>query len=495
MRSIRQQLSYTLLLALFLLFTLFSAGLYLFSRKAFIQQFDEALIRKIVALSRLSEIEERDGAVALELEFEEFPMPEFQPSSDAEYYQVWSHDHSVLSRSPSLLEKNLPMIEGTMDEPSLVDIDLPDGRLGRGGAIWTYPVPEPGEEPPPGYIPEAPENHILLVIARSREDLDHTLGVLLVGHTLMGLLLGLVLVLLIRSSVRKGLLPLKRIADEIRTIDPSDLSHRFGAFPLPQELTPVCSHLNSLLERLDAALQREKRFSRDVSHELRTPIAELRTLAEVALKREPDNGYAGIAREYFHDVLEITLQMERLVTALLSIVRCDASRQTTRKEPVEMRDLIREISNPYREEARARNIVFELSLPDTAMVESDSSLLIVVFKNLFANAINHTPEGGEVHAELATDTDSLLFTIANTNDQIEPDDLGLLFDPFWRKDPSRSGESGHGLGLSVVKSCTDLLGLRVQASLKDPHLVSFQIRIPRPSALQDHYPIETTETE
>jgi signal transduction histidine kinase len=213
------------------------------------------------------------------------------------------------------------------------------------------------------------------------------------------------------------------------------------------------------------------------------------------LKREPDNGYAGVARAYFRDVLEITQQMERLVTALLSIVRCDASRQTTRKESVEMRDLIREISNPYRAEAQARNICFRLDLPDTAVVESDSSLLTVVFNNLFANAINHTPEGGEVRADLATNTDSLLFTIANTNDQIEPDDLGFLFDPFWRKDPSRSGESGHGLGLSVVKSCADLLGLRVQVCLKDPQMVTFQIRIPRPSASRNHFPIGTTETE
>ena len=298
MKSIRQQLSHTLLLALFLLFTLFSAGLFLFSRRAFTRQFDNGLIRKIVALSRLGEIEDQDGRAVLEFEFEEFSIPEFQPSPEAEYYQLWRHDHSVLSRSPSLLGKNLPMIEGTTDEPSLVDIPLPDGRLGRAGAIWTYPVPELGEEPPHGYIPESPENQILMVIARSREDLDRTLGTLLVGHTLLGLLLGLVLVLLIRSSVRKGLLPLEKIATEIRTIDPSNLSHRFGESPLPQELVPVCSHLNSLLDRLDAALQREKRFSRDVSHELRTPIAELRTLAEVALKKEPDNGYADVARAH-----------------------------------------------------------------------------------------------------------------------------------------------------------------------------------------------------
>ena len=171
--------------------------------------------------------------------------------------------------------------------------------------------------------------------------------------------------------------------------------------------------------------------------------------------------------------------MERLVAALLSIVRCHAGQQITRNKSVEIGDLIREISNPYQVEAQTRNVAFGLALAETAAVESDSSLLAVVFNNLFANAVNHTPEGGEIQAELTTNSDDFQFSITNANGQLESGDLAFLFDPFWQKDPSRSGKNGHGLGLSVVKSYADLLGLRVQVFLEDPRLVTFQVRIPR----------------
>ena len=152
--------------------------------------------------------------------------------------------------------------------------------MGRASGVWAFPTPELGEEPPKGYEMDAPENRLLFVLAWSREDLDRTLRVLLIGYILMGLGLAVGLVLIIRFAVGRSLLPLNRVANETSAIDPADLTHRFQTDLIPGELMPVCSRLNDLLERLESAFQRERRFNQDVSHELRTPLAELRTLAK-----------------------------------------------------------------------------------------------------------------------------------------------------------------------------------------------------------------------
>ena len=108
MKSIRRQLNVTLLAGLFVLFAAASTGLYLYTRGAFIRQFDESLFAKLASLSKLSETEERSGLVIVELEFDAYPLPEFQPSPHADYYQVWQEDASVLARSASLGGKDLP---------------------------------------------------------------------------------------------------------------------------------------------------------------------------------------------------------------------------------------------------------------------------------------------------------------------------------------------------------------------------------------------------
>jgi two-component system sensor histidine kinase QseC len=86
---------------------------------------------------------------------------------------------------------------------------------------------------------------------------------------------------IVALTVRRGLRPLGRVAEEAATID-----------AMPGALKPICLRLNDSLERLEAAFARERRFTADVAHELRTPIAELRCLADVALKwqGEPESG-------------------------------------------------------------------------------------------------------------------------------------------------------------------------------------------------------------
>jgi two-component system sensor histidine kinase QseC len=474
-KSIRRQLVFTLVACLAVLFACASTALFIYARGALLDQFDGTLAARIRSFTEMAEVNVEGGEISFELEITEFPLPEYQPSADAEYYQVWRHDGTILARSPSLDGKDLPRIAAGESDTRLVDVALPDGRRGRAAVLRFFPAPEPGKEIA-GFDARAPEHGLVMVTARSREDLDAALSTLLAGFALMGVLLALALVVTVRWSVGRGLAPLEGIAGEAAAIGSADLSHRFRIDDLPGELVPIAGRLNELLGRIEEAFRRERRFSADVAHELRTPIAELRVLAEVALKREPAAGDA--SRAGFGDVLAIAKQMEQMVTALLSLVRCEAGRGEVQSETVDFAALIRKAAAPFQPRAQERNCTLELDLPDEAAVLSDPTLLGSIVTNLISNAVSHTPGGGSIRCGLTVEDGVFRLRLQNTNDTLTGDDLEHIFEPFWQKDASRTDASRNGLGLSIVAAYAGLLGLEPAASLPREDLFEISIQIP-----------------
>jgi two-component system sensor histidine kinase QseC len=474
MKSIRRQLILTLLLGLTLLFAAASILLYYYAHDAFIEQFDESLRARMASFAGMSEMETRNGERVVELEFDDLPLPEFQPSPEAEYFQVWRQDGTVLARSASLGDADLPRPEAVKEGPEGLDIPLPDGRKGRAASLVFSPTLDASADPE-GLQEDTRADRLVMVMAKSREALDGVLFTLLAGYIVTGLLLVFGIVLIVRWSVGRGLQPLDHIAGETAGIEIDNLAHRFPTEGLPQELLPICGRLNELLGRLDKAFQRERRFNADIAHELRTPLAELRTLAEVALKKEENSDYYDASRTCFRDVLAIAEQMEKLMTTLMALVRSESRHQAVEWEDLDLVELIRHTCRPYQEAAKKRGIFFELRLPARAAVPSDRTLLTAILSNLFSNAAAHTPEGGSIRCSLEAGKEGFRLCLENTNDQLAAEDLDHLFEPLWKKDPSRTDTGSNGLGLSLVASYAKLLGLDLRADL--PQANVFRILI------------------
>lgn len=473
MSSIRRQLNVTLLAGLFVLFTAASAALYLYTRDALIQEFDDALVAKLDSLTKLTETEIKLGKVVVELEFHAYPLPEFQPSPDADYYQVWQDDGSVLARSASLNDNDLPDIESS---GTIKDLTLPDGRRGRCAALSFSPAPDPDRiVPVPREGDVEPRLH--MVLARSRENLDNILFTLMLGFSGIGLLLLGSVALIVGASIRKGLNPLARIADEAAAIESDRLSHRFPSSGLPDELVPITTRLNELLERLEAAFAREKRFTADMAHELRTPVAELRILSEVALKKESNADYYDASKTCFLDAREIALQMENLITTLFALHRGENDHVEVKNDFADVVELIERAGRSHQAKAGERKIAIEKDLPDAAVISTDKTLLLAVLDNLFSNAVSHTPEGGSVHCRLESGDNGYLFRLENTNTLLDQGDLARIFEPLWKKDPSRTQAESNGLGLSLVAAYADLLGLKLVAELPDPDRFSISFHL------------------
>ena len=326
---------------------------------------------------------------------------------------------------------------------------------------------------------DASNDRLTLVMARSRTELNRALGILLSGLLLTGILLLTGAALLIRWAVQRGLRPLDAVADEAATIDAGSLAHRFPTSPMPQEVLPICVRLNELLERLEAAFRREQRFTSDIAHELRTPIAELRSLAEVGLMSATSSTRDEELSQYFRDALAIAVQMERLVAALLTLVRSESNLQVVDLQRVELAALVRDAWRPFREEAGERELSVDFQLPAEAFLETDRALLTAVFTNLFSNAVAYTPRLGKIAVRLTRKGDALVLSLSNTNDQLEQQDLAHMLEAFWRKDRARSDSSHSGLGLSVVAVFARLLGMDLTVDLASAELFQITLRHPK----------------
>ncbi len=259
-----------------------------------------------------------------------------------------------------------------------------------------------------------------------------------------------------RASVRTG------CAGEIRppvrsghAIDVRKLDNRLPEEDSPAEVRPVVTTLNALLDRVALNFTRERRFSSDVAHELRTPVAELKSLAELAVQW-PETA----TPEAFGDVLAIANEMQAVVESLTLLSRTEAGTQPVAREPVAMDALVAESIARHAALAAERGLVFEQHL-EPVTLETDPALWRMIAANLVGNAAHHAPKGSVVSIRLTSGA----FSVTNEAPHLTNEDAARMFDRFWRKDSARSGYGHSGLGLALVKSLAELLNGSLSAIL------------------------------
>lgn len=455
MKSIRSHLLACLVIGLLLLFTVTGAGFHHFTRDQLISQFDESLLGRARVLANLTEIEQSG---VLDFEFANLPLLEYLPGEDAEYFQVWTPQGDSLVRSRSLESADITLSEIPHTNPSTQSITLPDGRSGR-AAVLRYSVS--GATPS---NPSAPAADLVLVVARSRENLDSSLAWIHRALLALGTLVTIGSALIVWISLVRGLRPLTDIAAKAASIDPDCSDQQFPIEDIPRELEPICAQLNRMLRRLEGAIERERRITASLAHELRTPIAELRTLSEVGILSEGVFADGGEVKIYFKDTLLIAEQMERLVSTLLALYRCQTWQIRLQPEPLDLRQVIREAWDAHAPLAAEKGIDAQFELPAGVVRETDRALLAAVLHSLLSNAVAHTPAGGHIRCE----ADARTVRIVNTADGFAPEDLDQIFEPLWRRDTARSESQHLGLGLTLVAAYGRLLGLEVDADLPRP---------------------------
>ena len=262
-----------------------------------------------------------------------------------------------------------------------------------------------------------------------------------------------VLALVIWSLLGFGLRPIRRLAGDLEQREASDL-RPLSAQALPAELQRLAQSANSLLRRLEAAFEREKRFAADAAHELRSPIAALRIQVENLALRAPEHSAAvdklhqGIER--MQHLVDQILILSRLAPDQVGGVRC-------RFRPVNVAALARQLIAEQSEllADKALDIAYEGG-EDWAL--GDPEGLAALLRNLLDNAMKYTPCEGRIRVSSERREDLLCLRVIDNGPGIPAEQRERVFDRFYRVGGDRhlSGVSGCGLGLSIVRQVIDL---------------------------------------
>ena len=245
----------------------------------------------------------------------------------------------------------------------------------------------------------------------------------------------------------------------------------------PDEIAVVVEQVNALLGRLEAGFKRERRLSSDIAHELKTPIAELRNLSEVGARWPEDRASV---RQFFEDAGAIAQQMERIVVHLLALARYDEGREQVWTAPVRVAEVVDAAWKPLAREAAAKGLELRQEISRGLRFETDPEKFALIVANLLSNAVAYSPPGTVVVCASEETAGRVSVSFSNRAENLEPPDLAVMFDRFWRKDEARRGGRNVGLGLALVRALADLLGIEIETQLLPDR--TFRITLSKPVA-------------
>jgi two-component system phosphate regulon sensor histidine kinase PhoR len=227
---------------------------------------------------------------------------------------------------------------------------------------------------------------------------------------------------------------------------------------------------------LRRADQIRRDFVANVSHELRTPLTAIRGYVE-ALVEDPAD--AESTRRFLDIIARQSRHMERLVRDLLRLARLDAKQEVLEIAPCDLQQLFHAVEHDLAATIEAKHQRVHTTIgPDAGTLEADPAKLHDIVRNLVENAVNYSPEGARVTMEAARDDTHVVITVSDSGPGIPPEDLGRVFERFYRVDKSRSRPGGTGLGLSIVKHLVGLHDGEARAENLSDGGARFTIRLP-----------------
>ncbi|WP_369034983.1 sensor histidine kinase [Streptomyces adonidis] len=270
-----------------------------------------------------------------------------------------------------------------------------------------------------------------------------------VGLLFMALLAGLLGWWLAGRALR----PVAAMTEATRRISEQNLHQRLALTGPDDELHRLADTFDTMLDRLERSFESQRRFVANASHELRTPLAAQRTSLEVGLADPLPEGLA----EVREDLLDTNREAEQLITALLLLARSDRGLEET--ETVNLSAAAMLVAAELAPQAEEEQVDVAVTADRPLTVLGDPVLLRHLLTNLVRNAIQYNHPGGRVRVRLEDRT----LTVTNTGPTVPADRVPDLFEPFRRLTQDRIGTTGHGLGLSLVRSIAEAHGTRATA--------------------------------
>jgi len=288
----------------------------------------------------------------------------------------------------------------------------------------------------------------------ARERIAHEIG----EHLLQPLLIALaVLAAIIWFGVGRGLRPLTLLGEQVARRDPANLT-ALAVPAAPREVVPLLLSLNRLFEQVRASLNNERRFTADAAHELRTPLAALRAQAQVALAATDE----AQRQRALQQVIAGCDRATHLVEQLLTLARLEPVRLAQGWPCTDLRALTADVIAELAPQALRKNIELELNEGPPLRLRGESELLAVLLRNLIDNAIRYSPADTQVAVRIEQTDGQAVLRVSDQGSGLPKEEQARVWQRFYRV--MGSGESGSGLGLSIVKRIAELHAATLELS-------------------------------
>ncbi len=248
----------------------------------------------------------------------------------------------------------------------------------------------------------------------------------------------------------------RRAQEELRVLN-AELEHRVNE--RTADLTESEARYRTLAEALVEADRRKGEFLAMLGHELRNPLAAIRH----AVRINEDSLEDPAARKWAGGVIDRqTAQLSRMVDDLLDVERINRGRIELRLEPLNLAEVLGRAVDAVRPMMDQKKHAFDAEIPGGLRVRGDAARLEQIFVNLLGNAVKYTPEGGRIRLAARRDNSEAVVSIADNGVGIPADLLPHVFDLFTQGQTSIDrAQGGLGIGLTVVRSLTEMHGGRV----------------------------------
>ena len=260
--------------------------------------------------------------------------------------------------------------------------------------------------------------------------------------------------------------------------------------PAESETSSIIITFRNIAKELEEEGEQAE-FISTASHEMRTPVATIDGYLSLALNPQTAT-IDERARGYLAAAQTASKHLGKLFQNLLDVTRLDDGKIKLHFEPVEMVELIKEISDTYIPRAKEQKITFSFGSSEPVAFGHnhrmeqvvygfvDISLIQEIMDNLVENALKYTPEGGSIYVNVRGDGDRVLINVTDTGIGIAPEDLTHIFQKFYRVDNSDTRTiGGNGLGLYLVKQRTEAMGGKVWAESAFGEGSTFYVSLPR----------------
>ena len=362
--------------------------------------------------------------------------------------QVLDATGAVVSSTPGLSHPLLTRDEIAQADTRAVTVERPVPKSDESARLLASPV-------------DTSHGRRIVIVGTSLEQrgdaLENLFTALLIGGPIALLLASLVGYAVAGAALR----PVESMRREAEEVSAAEPGRRLPLPPARDEIARLGETLNTMLERLETALARERRFVSDASHELRTPLASLRAELELALRRRRSREELEAA---LRSAAEETERLSQLAEDLLVLARSDAGKLPVRREQVAAADLLGVVRERYARRAAEAGRTLDVSVADGIELSVDRLRAEQALGNLVENSLRHGR--GRIVLQAGRKDGRVELHVVDEGGGFAPDFIGRAFEPFSRGDPARSSP-GAGLGLAIVDVVARAHGGAAHAANRD----------------------------